>query len=103
MSPAVNDAPRNETPVDLGVNCLEVSGINPKGETRTVSGVTAQPLNEHSIMAVMRAGRSRWTMDNDTCQTVKTTRGCGRAFAHHCGHDPKTLASVLPHRMMRCV
>ncbi len=96
----VNDAPLNETHFDLGVNCLEYTEINPKGETKTFSWVTDQPLNDHSIMEVMRASRSRWKIENEPFQTLKTTRGSGLSFAHHFGHGQKNLASVLPTLMM---
>ncbi|MCY4198193.1 MAG: hypothetical protein OXD33_14945 [Rhodobacteraceae bacterium] len=101
----MNDASRNETHCDLGVNCLEDTEINPKGETRTVSGVTDQPLNDPSIMAVMRAGRSRWKIENETFQTVKTARGSGlstlmmRCGSHRPGSpDPLSRMPTRPRR-----
>ncbi len=60
----------------------------------------SSPRNDHAIMAMMRVDRSRWTIDHNTCQTGTTPRGSGRAFAHHCGYDPKTRAPVLPNLMM---
>ncbi len=47
MSPEVNDAPLNETHFDLGINVLDVSAINPKGENRNCisAGISWCPIS----------------------------------------------------------
>ena len=48
-------------------------------------------------MDLMRAGRARWRIENETFNTLKNQ---GYAFGHNFGHGDKQLSTVLAHLMM---
>ena len=48
-------------------------------------------------MKVMRAGRTRWRIDNETFNTLKTY---GYHFEHSFGHGSRNLASVFGNLML---
>jgi hypothetical protein len=92
-----NDVPLNESNLDLKVNFLEYWEISPKGKTQHFSWVTDIYLKTTNLMKVMRGGRARWKIENETFNTLKNQ---GYNFEHNFGHGYKNLSTVFMHLMM---
>ncbi len=57
--------------------------------------MTNLPLIKRTVEPIMRAGRSRWKVENKTFNTRKTRKNQGYHFEHNDGHGEKNLATVL--------
>lgn len=79
------------------VNYKEVmEWVSPKGvkeiKTKKFSWVTDLSVTSHNAMEVMKAGRSRWSIENETFNTLKNE---GYEFEHNYGHGKKNLSSIF--------
>ena len=92
-----NCVPLNDTHFDLDVNFLEYREIQPNGKVRRFSWVTDLTLDEAHLMQIMRIGRARWRIENETFNTLKNQ---GYQFEHNFGHGHQHLTTVLMHLMM---
>jgi len=86
----INQAPLNDTHFDLNVNFLIYQEISPKGKVKNFSWVTDIPLSEQTLKIVMRGGRARWRIENETFNTLKNQ---GYHFEHNFGHGEQHLSS----------
>jgi hypothetical protein len=93
----LNSAPLNDANFDLKVNFLEYWETSPKGKVNHFSWVTDIPINENNLMKLMRGGRARWKIENETFNTLKNQ---GYHFEHNFGHGHKNLSTVLMYLMM---
>ena len=99
----VNNVSLNESNRELKVNFLEYHETKPgtkkKPESRTTrfSWVTDIQLNRNNLMKVMRAGRARWRIENETFNTLKNQ---GYHFEHNFGHGNSNLSSVFANLMV---
>ena len=93
----MNDAPLNDSHPDLTVNFLEYWETSPKGKEKHFSWVTDRRLRRGGLMTLMRAGRARWRIENETFNTLKNQ---GYHFEHNFGHGERHLASVLATLML---
>ncbi|VFM95324.1 MAG: hypothetical protein BECKG1743F_GA0114225_100577 [Candidatus Kentron sp. G] len=93
----LNGAPLNEANSELKVNFLEYWKTSPEGEVSHFSWVTDIPIDETNLMKLMRGGRARWKIENETFNTLKNQ---GYYFEHNFGHGYKHLTTVLMHLMM---
>ena len=91
------DVPLNDAHFDLKVNFVEYWEKRPNGKTQHFSWVTDLPIAVDQLMAIMRAGRARWRIENETFNTLKNS---GYEFEHNFGHGTQHLATVLMHLMM---
>jgi hypothetical protein len=82
---------------DFKVNCLWYEEENAKGQITQWCWATSLPLEARTVEKVMKAGRSRWKIENETFNTLKNQ---GYHFEHNYGHGEKNLASVLALLMM---
>jgi hypothetical protein len=82
---------------DVVVNFLWFEEENEKGKITRWTWVTSLPLDRRTVEKVMKAGRARWKIENETFNTLKTQ---GYNFEHNYGHGEKNLASVLALLMM---
>lgn len=89
--------PLNESNPDLLVNFLEYWEIHPNGRTQHFSWVTDLELNRDRAQPIMRAGRSRWKIENETFNTLKNQ---GYHFEHNYGHGTQNLSVVFAMLMM---
>jgi hypothetical protein len=89
--------PLNDSHADLLVNFLEYWEIGPDGKVQYFSWVTDLDLTEDSVWFVMRGGRARWKIENETFNTLKNQ---GYHFEHNFGHGEEHLATVLALLMM---
>jgi len=88
-----NELPLRNTDDALMVNWCELEIIN---EKNTVvyknSFATNQVLNAQNITEIIEAGRTRWKIENENNNTLKTK---GYHFKHNFGHGKKYLSSLL--------
>jgi hypothetical protein len=82
----------NKSHPDLWVNDLDYWEIGKGGKEYPCIWITDIPLSRETVEQVMRGGRARWKIENETFNTLKNQ---GYAFEHHYGHGKKNLATVL--------
>lgn len=88
----------NATHSDIKVNLLKFSEIKPnKEKPSTWTWVTNLNLTRHTAYPIMRVGRCRWKVENETFNTLKNQ---GYNLEHNYGHGKQHLASVLGMLMM---
>jgi hypothetical protein len=87
-----NDLCLCESAADLKVNFLLYEQTTPDGKVKRWTWITNLTLQVRSVEKVMRAGRSRWKIENETFNTLKNQ---GYHFEHNYGHGFQHLATVL--------
>ena len=98
-----NNVPLNASNAEFRVHFLEVyetrpgTKKHPTPKTMRFSWVTDLLLDETNLMAIMRAGRSRWKIEHKTINTLKNR---GYHFEHNYGHGYKHLSTVFACLMM---
>lgn len=95
----VNSLPLNSDNRDLKVNFLDYRQVDKKGKEkdRHFTWITDFHLSKHNVYKVMRTGRGRWKIENETFNTLKNQ---GYNFEHNYGHGEKNLCTVLALLMM---
>jgi len=93
----LNDVPLNASNSDLLVNFLEYWEIRPNGRIQHFSWVTDFRLVQDNVFQIMRGGRARWKIENETFNTLKNQ---GYQFEHNFGHGKQNLSVVLALIMM---
>jgi len=94
----LNQLPLNAANPDLLVNFLGYTEYNRDGEiVKQFSWVTDIPITRDNALALVRAGRARWKIENETYNTLKNQ---GYHFEHNFGHGEKHLAVVFAMLMM---
>ena len=68
----LNGVPLNDRHFEMEVNFLEYQHSHPSKKTRTWTWVTDLPIDENNLMELMRVGRARWKIENETFNTLKT-------------------------------
>lgn len=86
-----------ESAVDVRVNYLRYEQTDRKGMVTRWGWITNLPLRARTVQKVMRAGRSRWQIENETFNTLKNQ---GYHFEHNYGHGTQNLATILAVLMM---
>jgi hypothetical protein len=92
----VNGMPLNQSSPDVGVNFVEYWEIRPD-KTQHFSWVTDFTVTRLNVMAIMRGGRARWKVENETFNTLKNQ---GYHFEHNYGHGQHNLSVVFAALMM---
>lgn len=87
----------NQSAMDLKVNMLSYEEEDENGKVRCWTWITSILLTVRTVEKVMKAGRARWKIENETFNTLKNQ---GYNFEHNYGHGNKNLASVLAMLMM---
>jgi hypothetical protein len=85
-----------ESAIDVSVNYLLYEQADKKGKVTRWTWITNIPLNARSVEPVMRAGRARWKIENETFNTLKNQ---GYNFEHNYGHGKQNLATILALQM----
>ena len=93
----INDVPLNESNQDLRVNWLHCYEIGPDGEERTWTWVTDLKISRQNARCLVKGGRCRWKIENETFNTLKNQ---GYHFEHNYGHGKKNLSVVFAMLMM---
>jgi hypothetical protein len=81
-----------ESATDVKVNYLLYEQTDQQGKVTRWNWITNIPLNARSVEPVMRAGRARWKIENETFNTLKNQ---GYNFEHNYGHGKENLATIL--------
>ncbi len=81
-----------DSAVDVRVNYLLYEHRDQQGQVKRWTWITNLPLRAPTVELVMRAGRSRWKIENETFNTLKNQ---GYHFEHNYGHGMQNLATVL--------
>jgi len=92
-----HDVPLNESNADVLVHVLQYWEIHPDGRVQHFSWITDLSLTAKTVNAVMRGGRSRWKIENETFNTLKNQ---GYHLEHNYGHGEQNLSVVLALLMM---
>jgi hypothetical protein len=91
----VNDIAINDSHLDCKVNVLEYKEKDKKGKETT--WVTDIPLCKDNVFKIMRGGRARHKIENETFNTLKNQE---YNFEHNFGHGNKYLSEVFASLMM---
>ena len=89
--------PLNESHPDELVNVLEYWEIHPDRTVQYFSGITDFLLAPETVWDIMRGGRARWKIENETFNTLKNQ---GYHLEHNYGHGEPNLSVVLALLMM---
>jgi hypothetical protein len=92
----INDVPLNESNADVRVNFLEYWEIAAE-KTQHFSWVTDLRVSKRNVYHLMRGGRARWKIENETFNTLKNQ---GYHFEHNYGHGEQNLSVVFALLMM---
>jgi hypothetical protein len=93
----INNVSLNESNQDCKINFLEYREITKKGKRQRFSWVTDLTLSADTVYKIMRGGRARWRIENETFNTLKNQ---GYHFEHNFGHGQKELSTVMAYLMM---
>lgn len=91
-----NDVPLNKSNQDVRVNFIEYWEITEK-KTKHFSWVTDFEITQDNAYEIMRGGRVRWKIENETFNTLKNQ---GYQFGHNFGLGKKNLSGVFATLMM---
>jgi hypothetical protein len=92
----VNDLPLNASNADVRVNFIEYWEIG-HNQVQHFRWVTDLRVSKRNVYHLMRGGRARWKIENETVNTLKNQ---GYHFEHNYGHGPQHLAVVFATVMM---
>lgn len=92
-----NSVPLNESNPDELVNVLEYWELHADGQVQYFSWITDFTLTPNNVDAIMRGGRARWKIENETFNTLKNQ---GYHLEHNYGHGEHNLSVVLALLMM---
>ncbi len=92
----VNAVPLNASNADIRVNCIEYWE---RGDDKVqhFSWVTDLRVSKRNVYRLMRGGRARWKIENETCNTLKNQ---GYNFEHNYGHGEQHLSVVFAMLML---
>lgn len=93
----VNGVALNKSNQDLLVNVLEYWQVDKNGREMRFSWVTDLPLTKENVWEIMRAGRARWRIENETFNTLKNQ---GYNLGHNYGLGKQHLSTVFTLLMM---
>ncbi len=92
----VNDMPLNASNPNVRVNFIEYWEIGPN-KVQHFSWVTDLRVSKRNVYHLMRGGRARWKIENETFNTLKNQ---GYNFEHNYGHGEQHLSVVFAMLMM---
>jgi hypothetical protein len=92
----VNDVPLNASPTGVRVNFIEYWEIG-VDKVQHFSWVTDLRVSQRNVYHLMRGGRARWKIENETFNTLKNQ---GYNCEHNYGHGEQNLSVVFAIVMM---
>jgi hypothetical protein len=94
----VHDLPLNKANPDIRVNFLCYTEYGPDGEVRRqMTWITDLTITTENAPHLVRGGRCRWKVENETFNTLKNQ---GYHFEHNYGHGKQNLSVVFAMLMM---
>lgn len=88
----VNDVPLNGSKDAGQVNFFEYQMINKGKVTYRNSWVTDMTVDKNNIVMLVKAGRARWKIENETFNTLKNN---GYHLEHNFGHGQNNLSMIF--------
>src|SRR5215813_4166345 len=92
----INDMPLNASQAHVRVNFIEYWEMG-DAKVQHFSWVTDLRVSTRNVYALMRGGRARWKIENETFNTLKNQ---GYNFEHNYGHGEQNLSVVFATLMM---
>jgi hypothetical protein len=92
----VGNVPLNASNADVRVNFIEYWEMS-ETKVQHCSWVTDLRVNKRNVLHLMRGGRARWKIENETFNTLKNQ---GYHFEHNYGHGEQHLSVVFAMLMM---
>src|ERR687885_1366658 len=92
----INDIPLNASQAHVRVNFIEYWEMG-AAKVQHFSWVTDVRVSTRNVYALMRGGRARWKIENETFNTLKNQ---GYHFEHNYGHGEQNLSVVFATLMM---
>ena len=92
----VNNVPLNASRADVRINVIEYWEIG-QNQVQHFSWVTDLRVRKRNVYKLMRGGRARWKIENETFNTLKNQ---GYNFEHNYGHGEQHLSVVFATLMM---
>ena len=94
----LHDVPLNKSNPDVRVNFLQYIQYGPDGHRqKQFSWVTDLMITKDNARHLVRGGRARWKVENETFNTLKNQ---GYHFEHNYGHGQQNLSVVFGMLMM---
>ena len=96
----VNNVPLNDTKTTPNINFFECEWTEIKGRQEkkgSCGWVTDHEITDDNLYELMRGGRARWKIENETFNTLKNQ---GYQFEHNFGHGKKNLHTVFAFLMV---
>ncbi len=94
----VHDLPLNKSNADLLVNFLQYTEYAEDGAVvKRFSWVTDLTITPDNARHLVRGGRARWKIENETFNTLKNQ---GYQFGHNFGHGKQNLSTIFAMLMM---
>jgi hypothetical protein len=93
----INNLELNESSSKTKVNMLFYEWTNKKGEVQIFTWITNVKLSKNNVFNIMKVGRSRWKIENETFNTLKNQ---GYNFSHNFGHGENNLCTIFAYLMM---
>jgi len=93
----VNGLALNKSHPDIKVNFLEYVETHAGQVIARFTWVTDQKITEQNCIAIMRGGRARWKVENETYNTLKNQ---GYRLEHNYGHGQEHLSTNFALLMM---
>jgi hypothetical protein len=89
----LNDLPLRDGNDALLVGWCELTTTNAEGQVLYRNAwATSERVSEQNVVSLVAAGRSRWKIENENNNTLKTQ---GYHFEHNYGHGKQHLAALL--------
>jgi hypothetical protein len=92
----LNQVPLNESNQEVLVDFVEYWEITDK-KTQHFCWITDLTVTSKNVFQIMRGGRARWKIENETFNTLKNQ---GYHFEHNFGHGQRNLSVVFALLMM---
>jgi hypothetical protein len=93
----LNNASINKSNSDLKVNIFEYRQTTKDGKEVNFSWITNIEITKDNVYQLMRGGRTRWKVENETFNTLKNQ---GYNFEHNYGHGKQHLCTIFGMLMM---
>lgn len=87
----------NNSHPDLRVNFLHYVETDKNGNKKVFSWVSNIKVDKNKLFSMMRAGRSRWKIENEVFNTLANL---GYHFKHNFGHGKDHLATMFSYLML---
>jgi hypothetical protein len=82
---------------EVRCNYLRYTRTDKKGKKTTFTWVTNIKINKSRLIPLMKVGRSRWKIENETFNTLKNL---GYHFGHNFGHGKGHLSTMFAYLML---